>query len=370
MPRRLAVSVIVAFAGIQPALAGPSDWTYTVLNSPGQPRAVAYGIGGGVAVGYQGSATSPRATLWSTLSPSGAVSLHPAGATESNIVATTGTQHVGNVVIGGVRRAGLWNGASFTSLHLAGYAQTYAQGTDGVRQSGLGTTAAGEDRALLWSGSAASAVVLNPAGSVGAAAYATGGGRQVGWAEFAPGFGTTIAGFWSGTAASWTPLGAPPEFGSSSVAVAISPDGGTQAGYVVGRTGTNWAALWHSTPGSFTSLQPAGAFSSSVIGADNRFQAGWAITADGEGVAAVWEGTAASFTDLGDLLPPMYSVSRAYGVQSTDTDIWVTGYAYIPATDSNDAIVWHRTIPGPGSLAVAVVGPAAALRRRRAVLAG
>lgn len=364
MRRRLALSLVIMTSCS--AFAGPSEWTYTVLNPAGQPRAIAYGIGGGVAVGFQGPSSAPRATIWPTLSPSDAQSLHPAFATESNIVATTGTQHVGNVVIGGVRRAGLWNGAAFTSLHISGYEYTYAQGTDGTHQSGLGRSGDGTDSALWWSGTSASAVVLNPAGSAGAAAYATGGGRQVGWAEFASHFGRTIAGYWSGTAASWTRLDSPPEIGTTSAAVAISADGVTQAGYVVGRTGSNWAALWRGTPDSFTSLHPDDATASSVLATDNNFQAGWSVSPAG-GVAAVWEGTKASFTDLDSILPAMYTVSRAYGVESTDTDVWVTGYAYKAATDTFDALVWHKSIPAPGGTAAAAMMLLTAARRRRAI---
>lgn len=363
--RRMALSFVAALSGSPLAWAGPADWSYSVLTPAGRSHATLYGIGGGVAVGWQGAPTAPRATIWTSLDPSGAVDLTPIGATQSNIIDTTGSQHVGNVVIGGVRRAGLWNGSSFTSLHPSGYDVTYAQGTDGIHQTGLGTTTAGEDRALLWSGSAASAVVLNPAGSVGAAAYATGGGRQVGWAEFAPSFTLPVAGYWSGSAASWTRLGTPPQYRTrDSVAVAISPTGETQAGYITGDSGFNWATLWRGTPDSFTLLNPAGYTATSILATDDRYQVGWGITPGGPRIAAVWEGSAGSLMNLSAVLPPKYTFAMAYGVESTATDVWVVGYAYSASTDTSDAIVWHRTIPSPGA-GVALMGMMVCIARRR-----
>lgn len=351
------------------ACSAHADWTSSVMTPPGRAGSFGYGLGPNTAVGSMNAANGiPHAALWTSLGSNVAIDLNPAGATESNIIETTGAQHVGNVVIGNVRRAGLWTGntaSSFSSLHPSGYELTYAQGTDGVRQTGLGRTTAGEDRALLWSGSASSVVVLNPPGSNGAASYGMGGGRQVGWAEFAPQFGRTRAGFWSGTAASWTLLDAPGA-NTSSTAVAISEDGQTQAGYFGGPTGTNWAALWRSTPESFVSLNPGAAFfGSSILGTDNTFQVGWA-NETGVGVyAGIWEGTAESFLNLGQFLPDRYSTSRAFAVYSTATDVWVFGYAYDPARGFNDAVLWHNSIPAPGTLCIAAGAFAAWSRSRR-----
>lgn len=340
------------------------DWTYQVITPLGQSGARAYALGPGqVAVGSVGSA---HAALWTLFSPAGVADLNPSGATESSLVFTTGTQHVGNAVIGGVRRAGVWSGdtpGSFTSLHPAGYTITYAQGTDGTHQSGFGTTTAGRDHALLWSGSAGSAIELDPVSSVNARAYQTGGGRQVGWAKFSPNFTTPVAGYWEGTAASWTVLGVPGGF-SSPLALCISPDGQEQAGQAVGATGVNWAVLWHGSTASFVSLHPTGYAGSNVLSTGGEYQTGNTIQFGTGSRAALRHGSAASFVDLSSFLPGPYTISEAWGSTRIGNDLWVAGRAYNTATGLDDAILWHNTVPSPGA-ALAMLGMLVPRRRRR-----
>ncbi len=364
LTRHLAVLSFIATVLGSPTPASASDWTYSVLNPPGQSNALAFGLGPGNIVGMQGLSQFEHATLWTSPDPASAVDLNPAGAKQSAIIASSGSQHVGSVVINGIRRAAVWNGTTYKSLHLAGYSVTYAQGTDGVHQVGLGTTNAGEDRALLWSGSAGTAVVLNPPGSAHAAAYAIGGGRQVGWAKVNPDDWTLpVAGFWSGTAASWTRLGAPAGFHESD-AFTISPDGQTQAGFASGGPfDTNRAVLWHSTPESFTLLHRAEWFNSSVLGVDNRFQVGWAVTSEPKCVASLWEGSAQAFTDLSKYVPANFTISQAYSVRSTQSDIWVAGYAYDGQAGTYNAILWHRSIPAPGAAALLFIACVCNARR-------
>ena len=76
-----------------------------------------------------------------------------------------------------------------------------AYGVSGNQQVGFGTlnTTGRPAQALLWSGTAASAVNLNPAGYTDSEAYGTNGSEQVGEAG---GFFGPQAFLWSGTAAS------------------------------------------------------------------------------------------------------------------------------------------------------------------------
>ncbi len=365
-----ATPVAVALCAVVPTVrtCSAANWTYTLLTPAGQLVAEAAGLapGGGFVVGSQGLFSAPHATIWTSLNPASAVDVNPAAASMSGIAATNGQQHVGSAWIGGIQKAGFWQGttAQFTSLAPAGYSWTGAYGTDGVHQVGSGVTTQSQNRALLWSGTAASVKVLNPPTSVGAFAYAMAAGRQVGSARFAPTYTEDFAGFWSGTASSWTLLSAPAGY-SSSVAQAISPDGQTQSGFAVGATGVNWACLWHSTADSFTRLHPEGYLGSSVLKADGTYQAGWTIAAYGTGQrAALWSGSQASFVNLSETLPGSYDTSIANAVASTATDVWVAGYAHLPSTNGWDAIVWHESVPAPGGMMGVLTGLAMLARRR------
>ncbi len=186
--------------------------------------------------------------------------LNPAGATESAAYGVGGSQQAGYAVVGGQRRASLWNGtaASWVDLNPAGSTQSYAYGVSGGQKVGVA-----DYRASLWSGTATSRVDLSPAGASGSAAYGVSGGQQVGYAEVG---GIVRASLWSGTAASWVDLQTflPPEFTSSS-ARGIWQDAGMI--YVVGQgfnsaTGRYEALMWVSQinaqtiTASSTSLAP------------------------------------------------------------------------------------------------------------------
>ncbi len=364
---RRTASVVSAVVLATEGTGARADWSFSVLTPAGYPSAQAFGFAhdGLPVFGGLGPIGAPHAGLWTSFDPNSAVDLNPANSTQSAIASSTGTQHAGSAWIGGVQAAGIWNGnaaSSFVQLVASGYQYSWVGDTDGVHQVGSGTTTAGESRALMWSGAAASLTVLNPPGSVGAGARAQAAGRQAGWAEFPPTYTDHRAGFWTGTAASWTLLGAPAGFGDSELN-GISPDGQTQVGWAVGSTGVNWAAIWRSTPESFVSLHPIGRLGSSILHTDGVFEAGWTIPAFGTGMrAALWQGSAASFFDLSMVLPAAYTISEATGVHSTSADVWVSGYAYRPGSNQWDAIVWHNTIPAPASALVVLA--AAALRRR------
>ncbi len=109
----------------------------------------------------------------------------------------------------------------------------------------------GSFRASLWSGTAASWVDLNPAGSAMAEAYGVTGPNQVGWALVG---GVGRASLWSGTAASWVDLH-PAGMEFSQLYAAFGP---YQVGYV--DVGT------HKTPAFGPVRPPPGWISTPVAG--------------------------------------------------------------------------------------------------------
>lgn len=93
----------------------------------------------------------PATAQWSV------ISLHPAGAEQSQAFGVSGTQQVGWATVGGVQRASLWSGsaASWVDLHPAGATASISFGATGTQQSGRATFNA-TLRAGVWSGTAAS----------------------------------------------------------------------------------------------------------------------------------------------------------------------------------------------------------------------
>jgi hypothetical protein len=341
-----------------------AQWTYTIMNPPGQPSAGANFINAGSLAGFQGPVGTPRATIWTSYNPSSAVDVNPPNASQSQISRTVGTQSVGNAVIGGVRQAALWQGTVFSSLHPAGFALSYANDIDGANQYGFARENSGIDHAYKWSGTAASGTTIDPPGTRASRIYKAAAGRQVGSVEYPPpDLGNRKAGYWSGTAASFVLL---PESADTiaSEAMAISPDGQSMAGYVqLSSRPFNTAALWQNGV-TRIDLNPAGHSSSGVSGMDAQFECGDANPGSGPR-AALWQGSAASFFDLSTVLPSIYTTSDAFDVYSTNTDVWVCGYAYNTGTSFFQAILWHNTIPAPSGASVLFVASACALRRRR-----
>src|SRR3954447_23492481 len=92
-------------------------------------------------------------------------------------------------------------------LHPAtGYLSSFATGASDANQVGDGFDAASNrDHALLWTGSAASAVNLNPPSWAASIGTATSGANQVGRGYITFG-GNPHAVLWSGTAASYVDL--------------------------------------------------------------------------------------------------------------------------------------------------------------------
>ena len=129
----------------------------------------------------------------------------------------------------------LWNGtaASAVDLHPATFGSSYANAVSGMSQVGYGTGPLYNiSHALLWHGTAAGAIDLHPTGFFNSYAYGVSAGSQVGYGTLAipTGEGDAHALLWTGSAASVLDL-QPAGFDSS---IALGVSGAGQVGSAIG----------------------------------------------------------------------------------------------------------------------------------------
>ena len=211
----------------------------------------------------------------------------------------------------------LWMGtaASAIDLNPVGFSSSRAFGTNGMQQVGVGSEPGNPVHALIWSGTAESAVDLNPAGALFSVAYGISGNQEVGSAD-------DQAYLWNGTAASAVDLG-PTSFPFITASAAFATDGTQQVGYA----------------------------------ADNE---------DGPYIAFIWSGTAASAIDLQSLLPG----GDGAGWESVADSIDASGNVYGIAEGtyngfSGDFAVEWSPVPEPASFTLLAAGAVGLLVRRR-----
>jgi hypothetical protein len=359
-------ALAAVIATLAPTSVARAQWTVTNLHpaaSSATANSVAWGLSGGPGgqqVGQWGL-TTDRAALW-TGSAASHVDLHPAGASSSYAFGVAGGQQVGFAVDASVSwRASLWSGtaSSWTDLHPAGASDSIAYATNGSTQVGYGAFSSPSGplpRAGLWTGTAASWTDLNPTGSIESVAYAVSGSQQGGYAIIG---GYHRAGIWSGTASSWVDLSQPTWVYSSVTGMAP----GQQVG-VATVSGFSHAMMWSGSASSFVDLHPGGIFQNSwATATDGTTQVGWVDVA-GVPRAALWNGTAGSFEDLSLALTGFRS-SQATGVWSDSTTLYISGYGFSDVTLRNEALIWTRPIPSPGTAALLGLAGLAAARRRR-----
>jgi len=158
----------------------------------------------------------------------------------------------------------------------------------------------------------------------------------VGWGSPYGGGGHAL--LWSGTAANCVDLNPPSGF-TTSVAFGISD--GQQVGCGWGDvTGNNeHALLWSGTAASYVDLNPTGFVDSIARGVCGGKQVGDGHTLGWEcNHALLWSGTADSFIDLHAFLPSQYDDSYAYGIDSGGN---IVGFAHLSGTVGvHHAVLW------------------------------
>ena len=188
----------------------------TFLNKQGFASASVAGIGGGQLVG-SGTVQNPgpsRALLWNSLSAQ-PVDLTPAhlGFVHHQAIGAGGEKQVGSAqgfdaTNNAYVHALLWAGSAASAVdlhpaHLSGITNSEAVATDGQQHVGNGGADLSFGHALLWRGTADTAVILTPAGYAKSRAYGVRSGKQVGFAREQPmGVDGDHAMLWSGSAAS------------------------------------------------------------------------------------------------------------------------------------------------------------------------
>ncbi|HEY8748065.1 MAG TPA: DUF4082 domain-containing protein [Tepidisphaeraceae bacterium] len=250
-------------------------------------------------------------------------------------------QVVGEAFLPANSEAALWTGPqSLSILQPATVTNSFAYGVSGNQQVGMGYGGAvgPNSHAFLWTGTAASAVNLNPSqlGSIESIAMAVSGNQQVGY--FNPGPGNQEhAVLWNGTAASAVSL--QPSF-ASNVSQARATDGVHQVGFSDGVSGHVQAVLWSGTAASAVNLAPGGSFYESyAMAVAGNEQAGYAnATAT---TAFLWHGTAASAVNLGtDAASIGLTVTQAFGTNGTQEVGW--GSSNAPMSQVH-ALLWSGT---------------------------
>src|ERR1035437_5025090 len=269
--------------------------------------------------------------------------LNPSGFTSSRANGNSGSQQVGygySSVSGYYEHALLWSGTASSAVDLnpSGFTSSQANGNSGTQQvgNGSGSATGNNNHALLWSGTAGSVVDLNPSGFTQSYGFGVAGGQQVGTGYLAN-EDLPIALLWFGTAGSVVDLN-PNDFTTSS---AQRNSGSQQVGYGSGfATGNNYhALLWSGTADSVVDLNPSGFTQSYGFGISGSQQVGFGSgSASGNYKhALLWSGTASSVVDLGSLLSSDYSSSVALNIDANGN---VVGYATYILTGQEHAILW------------------------------
>lgn len=233
----------------------------------------------------------------------------------------------------------LWTGTAATVIDLnpAGYNGTAGWAVSGGQQvgNGNGPTTGYENHALLWSGTATSVVDLHPAGFRSSYAQGVTGGRQVGYGLLSgPPFGVHAL-LWSGSAASVVDLH--PAAFSNSAAQAVSSDQQVGAGDTLNpQVYSPHALLWSGTASSVVDLHPAGFTYSAARGVSNGLQVGFGggVNTGNQNHALLWSGSASSAVDLN---PPGFTASEASGISNGREVGWGSGP---PTGNRQHALLW------------------------------
>lgn len=273
-----------------------------------------------------------------------AVDLHPTlpGYYSSMVFSTDDVDQCGYASYGGSPHASKWSGTpdSFVDMHASsGYTWSYCLGTYGGQQVGFGERpvyTVTYQNALVWN--AGVATNLQPLTLPFGYSKALGvrNGQQVGYVSSVPyPYGETFsyhaashAVLWTGTAASAVDLN-PIGYAASE---ALATNGTQQGGWAYNSlpAQSQHAALWSGTADTFVDLNPLGYSDSRITALTVTQQVGdgWVGPMGLPGSirhALVWSGSANSVVDLNQFLPAGYTHAVATGIDANGN---VVGYAY------------------------------------------
>lgn len=243
---------------------------------------------------------------------------------------------------------------TITSLHPTWAKSSTATCVSGSRQGGSAVIDTGGylnvSQPVIWQGSAASALNVTPANSVGGAIAdmeeSSSGIIAVGWWwwPYACGAGgqsgtcySSQAAKWEGPAYTFTNL----QWSGWENSTALSVSHGVIGGSVTNddAVGNFWwhALLWDFNGASGVDLQPAGVSSSSVEAIDGDSQFGTILTPYPGPTfhAARWDGSAANFTDM----HPAGASASFINAAADGLQVGYTGYPY----DGAKACLWSGT---------------------------
>ena len=296
-------------------LAAPDNIsTYSTATTP-QTAALGQVVG----TGQDMTTSNNHPLLWSGPSgnPIDLTPTNLVGYTSSMAFGTNGSQQVGSSIgsgTGGNIHALLWSGTpnSAVDLNPLGFQNSFAFATSGSQQVGGGSSPStgGASHALLWSGTALSFVDLHPASfanAISSQAIAINGGHEAGTALMQLTSGNATyqvyhAFVWSGTAASAIDLNPAGYYQSEAAGVSITQQVGNGQATI---SDPSHALLWFGTAASVVDLNPAGFNTTFAVATNgiNQIGYGFGTATGGDSHALLWSGSAASVVDLQNFLP-------------------------------------------------------------------
>jgi hypothetical protein len=270
--------------------------------------------------------------LWNGPNYDQFVRLRTTGYSAAQIWDTDGGYQIGNGRQAGRTHALIWSGKGEPVTDLDDPQRftigTWGRGTDGITQVGVGQRSKFVSHAILWKGTAESAVDLNPGGLNVSEAYDCWGDYQVGNIEL----NTPVV--WSGTAASMRRLPMPGGINALGNALAIY---GNQIAGSGGTEGVGGALIWNAETLKYTILGQGIALDTNGV-----YQVGYTAPS-GNFRALRWSGTPGSELDLHQFLPG-FRQSQASGI---DEDGTIVGWGR-DADNNARAIAWVP-VPEPGT---------------------
>jgi hypothetical protein len=270
-----------------------------------------------------------------------AIDLNPTGAYQSMATCLDDSQQGGWTYFPTGIHATVWNGSSssYADLNPSGYNFSYCYGIDNGEQVGYAQQQSyfiTASHAFCWHGSAISGIDLHAGTYSFSRALGCKSGEQVGYVSTIAYAEGEQLGYHTGSrAVVW--------HGSAASAVDVHPVGfdaseatctnGTQQGgwgYIALGTSHQHALIWQGTADTVVDLHPAGYSDSRInaMSATKQVGEGWVGVQGTLGAvrhALAWSGTADRVVDLNQYLPAGYTHGVATGVDSNGN---VVGYAY------------------------------------------